>query len=64
MAYTNFERTIKITILSGTFYSWSPLKRIRPMVGHLPKAISYSSQNVNIRALVKVFILTTGIFPA
>ena len=45
-------------------YKKSPLKRIRPMIGHLPKAISYSSQNVNIRALVKVLILTTGIFPA
>ena len=31
MAYTNFERTVKRRLLSKIFYSWSALKRIRPM---------------------------------
>ena len=31
MAYANFEKTVKIIILSGILYSWSALKRIRPM---------------------------------
>ena len=31
MAYTNFERTVKRKNFTGIFYSWSPLKRIRPM---------------------------------
>ena len=31
MAYTNFERTVKRIILSGIFYPWSALKKIKPM---------------------------------
>ena len=31
MAYTNFERTVKKRIVTGTFYSWGALKWIRPM---------------------------------
>ena len=31
MAYTNFKMTVKRIILTGIFYSWSALKRIKPM---------------------------------
>ena len=31
MAYTNFESTVKRIFLTKIFYSWSALKRIRPM---------------------------------
>ena len=30
MVHTYFERTFKIKVLTGIFYSWSVLKRIRP----------------------------------
>ena len=33
------------------------------VLSHSPKSISFSSQSVNIRALAKVLILMTGVFP-
>ena len=31
MVYTNFERTFKIKISTGLFYSWKALKRFKPV---------------------------------
>ena len=31
IAYTNFERIVKRIILTGIFYSWNVLERMKPM---------------------------------
>ena len=48
IAYINFERTVKRRILTQIFYSWSALKKIRPMFWSF-SAIWISMKNRKLR---------------